>query len=109
MALLVRLVVRRLQGGKEVSGIDDSGYTADLAEAERGLERGSAKYDLCGGKTNHNSSTNTISMDGLGWEHEESAFSEVRIDVAAEDFRKKVGSIVEGRLTRCSDCPGRYQ
>jgi hypothetical protein len=30
-------------------------------------------------------------MDGLGWEHEESAFSEVRIDVAAEDFRKKSG------------------
>lgn len=38
MTLLVRLVVRGLQGGKEVSGIDDHGDAANLTETERGLE-----------------------------------------------------------------------
>lgn len=38
--------------------------------------------------THHNSSTDTVGVDGLRREHEESAVSEVRIDVATNNVRK---------------------
>jgi hypothetical protein len=39
VTLLIRLIVRGLHGGKEVSRVDDEGNAANLTETERGLEK----------------------------------------------------------------------